>query len=59
MESRALRLFQNAEDEIHVKVTHNLYEACKLPEVDFEYIVKIDGTKGFQEKKIIVFYALG
>ncbi|MEM2080834.1 MAG: hypothetical protein QXP44_01050 [Candidatus Bathyarchaeia archaeon] len=59
MESRVLSLFQNADDEFHVKVAHNLDEACKLLEVGFEYIVKIDGATGFKEKKIVVFYAPG
>ncbi|MDH7558607.1 MAG: site-specific integrase, partial [Candidatus Bathyarchaeota archaeon] len=42
-------LFQNADDEFHVKVAHNLDEACKLLEVGFEYIAEIDGARVFRK----------
>ncbi|MBT0160416.1 tyrosine-type recombinase/integrase [Candidatus Bathyarchaeota archaeon A05DMB-2] len=44
-------LFQNADDEFHVKVAHNLDEACKLLEVGFEYIAEIDGARVFRKRK--------
>ena len=44
-------LFQNADDEFHVKVAQNLDEACKLLEVGFEYIAEIDGARVFRKRK--------
>ena len=44
-------LFQNADDEFHVKVAQNLDEACKLLEVGFEYVTEIDGARVFRKRK--------
>jgi len=44
-------LFQNQDDEFHVKVAQNLDEACKLLEVGFEYIAEIDGALVFSKLK--------
>lgn len=44
-------LFQNTEDEFHVRVAHNLDEACKLLEVGFEYVTDMDGAKIFRKRK--------
>ena len=44
-------LFQNADDEFHVKVAQNLDEACKLLEVGFEYVAEIDGAQVFRKRK--------
>ena len=44
-------LFQNTDDEFHVKVAQNLDEACKLLEVGFEYVTDMDGAKLFRKRK--------
>jgi len=44
-------LFQNVDDEFHVKVAHSLDEACKLLEVGFEYVTDMDGAKIFRKRK--------
>jgi integrase/recombinase XerD len=44
-------LFQNADEEFHVKVAQNLDEACKLLEVGFEYVTDLDGAKLFRKRK--------
>lgn len=44
-------LFQNADDEFHVKVVHNLDEACKLLEVGLEYFTDLNGAKLFRKRK--------
>jgi integrase/recombinase XerD len=44
-------LFQNADEEFHVKVAENLDEACKLLEVGFEYVTDINGAKLFRKRK--------
>jgi len=44
-------LFQNTEDESHVKVAETLEEACKLLEVGFEYVTDMDGRKLFKKRK--------
>jgi len=44
-------LFQNVDDEFHVKIAHDLNEACKLLEVGFEYVTDMDGTKLFRKRK--------
>lgn len=44
-------LFSQAPDEFHVKVAHNLKEACELLEVGFEYVTEIDGAKIFRKRK--------
>ncbi|MEM2971480.1 MAG: tyrosine-type recombinase/integrase [Candidatus Bathyarchaeia archaeon] len=44
-------LFQNVDDEFHVKVAHSLDEACKLLEVGFEYVTDMDGAAIFRKRK--------
>jgi integrase/recombinase XerD len=44
-------LFQNVNDEFHVKVAHSLDEACKLLEVGFEYVTDMEGAKIFRKRK--------
>lgn len=44
-------LFQNTDDEFHVRVAHSLEEACKLLEVDFEYVTDMDEAKLFRKRK--------
>jgi len=44
-------LFQNINDEFHVRVAHNLDEACKLLEVGFEYVTDMNGAKLFRKRK--------
>jgi integrase len=44
-------LFQNADDQYHVKVAQTLEEATKLLEVGFEYVTEMDGAKLFKKRK--------
>jgi hypothetical protein len=44
-------LFQNTDDEYHVKVAQTLEEATKLLEVGFEYVTDMDGAKIFKKRK--------
>jgi integrase len=44
-------LFQNTDDEFHVKVAQSLDEACKLLEVGFEYVTDMNGAKLFRKRK--------
>jgi hypothetical protein len=44
-------IFQNADEEYHVKVAETLDEACKLLEVGFEYVTEINGAKLFKKRK--------
>jgi len=44
-------IFNDADDEFHVKVAANLEEACKLLEVGFEYVTDMDGKKLFRKRK--------
>jgi integrase len=44
-------IFQNADEEYHVKVAENLQEACKLLEVGFEYVTDLNGVKLFRKRK--------
>jgi hypothetical protein len=44
-------IFQNADEEYHVKVAENLQEACKLLEVGFEYVTDLNGFKLFRKRK--------
>ena len=44
-------LYQNADDEFHVKVSHDLDEACKLLEVGFECVTDIYGASIFRKRK--------
>jgi hypothetical protein len=40
-----------ANDEYHVKVAHNLKEACALVEAGFEYVTDMEGAKIFRKRK--------
>ncbi len=44
-------LFQNADEDYHVKVATTLDEACKLIEVGFEYVTDMNGNKLFRKRK--------
>jgi len=44
-------IFQNADEEYHVKVAENLDEACRLLEVGFEYVTNLNGAKLFRKRK--------
>ena len=44
-------IFQNADEEYHVKVAETLQEACKLLEVGFEYVTDLNGAKLFRKRK--------
>lgn len=44
-------LFQNTDDEFHVRVAHDLKEACKLLEVGFEYVTDMNEAKLFRKRK--------
>jgi hypothetical protein len=44
-------IFNDVNDEFHVKIASTLEEATKLLEVGFEYIVDIDGKKLFRKRK--------
>ncbi len=44
-------IFQNADEEYHVKVAQTLEEACKLLEVGFEYVTDLNGAKLFRKRK--------
>jgi integrase len=44
-------IFNDADDEFHVKVAAGLEEACKLLEVGFEYVTDMDGKKLFRKRK--------
>jgi hypothetical protein len=44
-------LFQNSDNEYHVKVAQTLEEATKLLEVGFEYVTDMDGEKLFKKRK--------
>jgi len=42
-------VFNDADDEFHVKIAASLEEACKLLEVGFEYVTDMDGKKLFRK----------
>ena len=44
-------IFQNIDEEYHVKVAETLQEACKLLEVGFEYVTDLNGSKLFRKRK--------
>ena len=45
-------VFNTGDDyQFHVKVAHNLKEACELTEAGFEYITEMDGCKIFRKRK--------
>jgi integrase len=44
-------IFQNADEEYHVKVAENLQEACKLIAVGLEYVTDLNGAKLFRKRK--------
>lgn len=44
-------VFQDKNDEFHVKVAESLDQACKLLELSFEYVTDMDGKKLFRKRK--------
>ncbi|MEM1589913.1 MAG: hypothetical protein QW175_05800 [Candidatus Bathyarchaeia archaeon] len=44
-------LFQNTNDDFHVRTAKMVEEACRLFEVGFEYVTEIDGVKIFRKRK--------
>jgi len=44
-------LFQNTNDDFHVRTAKTVEEACRLFEVGFEYVTEIDGVKIFRKRK--------
>ena len=44
-------IFNEQNDEFHVKVAKSLEDACKLAEVGFEYFTTIDGTQILRKRK--------
>ncbi|MEM2385482.1 MAG: tyrosine-type recombinase/integrase [Candidatus Bathyarchaeia archaeon] len=44
-------IFQATNDEYHVKVAHDLKEACALIEAGFEYVTDMEGVKIFRKRK--------
>lgn len=44
-------VFDEANDEFHVKAAENLKEACNLIQVGFEYVTEMDGKKIFRKRK--------
>ena len=44
-------IFNDVNDEFHVKIASTLEEATKLLEVGFEYIMEIGGKKLFRKRK--------
>jgi hypothetical protein len=50
-ESTRKAIFNEADDEFHVKVAESLEEACRLLEVGFEYVMDMDGKKLFGKRK--------
>jgi integrase/ribosomal protein S27AE len=44
-------IFNDANDEFHVKIASNLKEACRLLEVGFEYVTDMEGKKLFRKRK--------
>jgi integrase len=44
-------IFQITNDGYHVKVAHDLKEACQLIETGFEYVTEMEGSKIFRKRK--------
>jgi integrase len=44
-------IFQATNDEYHVKVAHDLKEACQLLETGFEYVTDMGEIKLFRKRK--------
>jgi len=44
-------IYNEADDEFHVKIVSSLTEACKLLETGFEYVTDVDGKKLFRKRK--------
>jgi integrase len=44
-------IFNEADDQFHVKVVSTLQEACKLLEVGFEYVTDMEDKKLFRKRK--------
>ncbi|MEM1551689.1 MAG: hypothetical protein QXH03_03355 [Candidatus Bathyarchaeia archaeon] len=44
-------IFQVTNDKYHVKVAHDLQEACAQLEAGFEYVTDMEGVKIFRKRK--------
>jgi integrase/recombinase XerD len=44
-------MFETSSDDYHVKVAHDLKEACQLVETGFEYVTEMEGSKIFRKRK--------
>lgn len=44
-------IFNDVNDEFHVKAAANIEEACRLLEVGFEYVTDMEGKKLFRKRK--------
>jgi integrase len=44
-------IFNDVNDEFHVKTAANIEEACRLLEVGFEYVTDMEGKKLFRKRK--------
>ena len=44
-------IFNEQDDEFHVKVASTLEEACKLLEIGFEFVTDMEGKKLFRKRK--------
>jgi hypothetical protein len=44
-------MFETASDDYHVKVTHDLKEACQVVETGFEYVTEMESSKIFRKRK--------
>jgi hypothetical protein len=44
-------VFNEVNDQFHVKIASDLEEACRLLEVGFEYVTDMDGKKLFRKRK--------
>jgi hypothetical protein len=44
-------MFEATSDDYHVKVAHDLKEACQLVETGFEYVTEMEGSKIFRKRK--------
>jgi integrase len=44
-------MFETSNDDYHVKIAHDLKEACQLVEAGFEYVTEMEGSKIFRKRK--------
>ena len=51
-------IFQNADEEYHVKVAETLQEACKLLEVGFEYVTDLNGQSCLGKESSLIYSKL-